>query len=176
MVSLTRFVYTFSNTRGATLSLFVFIPTQMNVYTNVGSRTSTTTTSSIWSYSPTISSRHILFCIRINSWYSVVLYLRWNLCNNHPFLGDTVFLQFEYVCNAGILCLEKITQDVTEKIVPLPHLKDPPAHPKFNFTCSCNNSTDITDWSSPSCTNCVSTWVFLCVGLYLHSLGLFISY
>ena len=89
-VFLTSVVYTFWNTRDATLSVFVFISTQMNVYTNVGSRTSSTTTSSIWSSNPTISSRHILFWIRINSRYCVLLYLLWNLCNNHPFLGDVI--------------------------------------------------------------------------------------
>ncbi len=50
------------------------------------SRTSRTTTSSWWSSSGTSSSRYILLCIRIKSCYSVVLYLLWNLCNNHPFL------------------------------------------------------------------------------------------
>ncbi len=50
------------------------------------SRTSRTTTSVIWSSRVNISSSHILPCIRINSSYSVVFYLLWNLSNNHHFL------------------------------------------------------------------------------------------
>jgi hypothetical protein len=71
--SRTSIVYTFSRIQSAAVSLFVFISTQTNVYT--------------------------LLCIRIKSCYSVVLYLLWNLCNNHPFLGDTVVLQVQHVCN-----------------------------------------------------------------------------
>ena len=112
-----------------TVSLFVFISTQTNVHTNrdmlftrrlhsLGvwpaisfqvaikdtkqghhTRTSRTTTSSIWSSSVTISSRHILIYIHTKSSYGVVLYPLWNLCNNHPFLGDTVFLQVKHVSN-----------------------------------------------------------------------------
>ena len=89
-----------------------------------GSRTSTmsssTTTSSIWSSRHTISSRYILCRVYINSCYSVVLYLLWNLCNNHPFLGDTIFLQVKHMCqlfSTFVLLMKKVDATSEPRII-----------------------------------------------------------
>ena len=76
---------------------FLFQHKQMYIHTGEHSRTSRPTSSSWWSSRGTSSSRYRLLCIRIKSCYSVVLYLLWNLCNNHPFLGDTVVFQVQHV-------------------------------------------------------------------------------
>ena len=89
----------------------VFILTEINVYTQTGSRTSRITISWIRSSSATITStcsaspqytktsRHMLPWIRIKSSYVIVLYLFWNLSNNHPFLGDVISLKVQHTCD-----------------------------------------------------------------------------
>jgi hypothetical protein len=78
------------------------------------SRTSRTTTSCWWSSSGHRSSRYILLCIRIKSCYSVVLYLLWNLCNNHPFLDPSSSVSCPFlkkkICSVFVLHREVDTE------------------------------------------------------------------
>jgi len=96
----TSIVYTFSSIRNVTVSVCVFISTQTNVYTHTGARFKDVQNYHlllmILQPGGTISSRHIVLCIRIKS--EVAIALLCNLCNNHPFLGDTVILLVKHVC------------------------------------------------------------------------------
>ena len=107
-------LHVFNHTKRGCFPFRFYFNTNKCIYTRgKHSRTSRTSTSSWWSSSGTSSSRYILLCIRIKSSYSVVLYLLWNLCNNHPFLGDTVVFQVTLSSTSPALTTDSDINDVS---------------------------------------------------------------